>query len=111
MAIRYKTFSDFLANNRAEDIRIMAPLSPIKMAFMGIAVYEPDVVEMRECKIDESRYRIKDGYKMTLVDAENGPYASHNYYIRDFRQMSRRAHEYQFWLLDINGNKIEVQIG
>lgn len=75
-----------------ENLRFIIPLSPLR-GFLGMAYRSSNDSEfLFECSVDESRYRVKDGYKITLK-ATDPHYGSETFYQSDLESMIRSYHQ------------------
>lgn len=74
-----------------ENVRIFAQMRQFSSVIpgMGIALCDADKRNWVECRIDEKRYKLHEGYKITLVpvDPYDRYYASEHYYQSDFRSL------------------------
>lgn len=72
-------------NGGIENFRCFARMRRISMVIpiMGISVISDDDETWVECKVDEKYYKVKDGYKITLIPMQDG-FAKEDYYQNDF---------------------------
>lgn len=90
----YNDPNDIIAHFRregAENIRIFAQMRRFSTLIpeMGIALCGSDDTNWVECGIDEQRYPLHEGYRITLkpIEPYNMYYASDNYYQCDFESL------------------------
>lgn len=75
-----------------ENLCFLVNMKPIRSVF-GMFSYtssgDPDILMI--CKIDESRYKVADNYKITLKSIEQikGLHGSEHFYISDLQSMIR----------------------
>lgn len=93
-----------------KNIRIFAPMRPLEMIgfIPGIAFKSSDSEEkVVECEIDESRYKVKDNYKITLKSIDkpdNGAFfGKEHYYISDLNSIIGRDDRYSVYAVTIDG--------
>lgn len=106
-----KLVEEYGVNN----IRIFMPMQRIQgVPALGIGFTSSnDPYETVECRIDERRYKVQDGYKVTFyADNDDDPhnyYGSKSFYQRDFDSIVKRsdAGEYRFYVLVDEDNKYE----
>lgn len=93
-----------------KNLRFYIPMRPLEMMGIipGIALKSSNTQEeMKECEIDESRYKVANNYKITLAAIEN-PYDSQvfgreHFYISDLEGIIERDSRYRVFLLDSDG--------
>lgn len=75
-----------------ENIRFFALMNPVSTAipFMGICLTDDNKFGWALCKIDETRYKIEDGYKITLRSIDPH-YSYEHYYQSDFNSSIERG--------------------
>lgn len=76
-----------------ENIRFFAQMPKLDMHIFGIGIYDPNKTSWVECKVDERRYKVEEGYKITLEPVVPG-YACDSYYQHDFEILARQG-----WIL------------
>jgi len=76
-----------------ENVRYFAQLEQIDFIIpqMGLAITSPNKSTWVECKIDESRYKVAEGYKITLVSLDSR-YSYNHYYQSDFESLIKSGH-------------------
>ena len=104
---------ELVAEYGIRNLRFFIPMHPIEMAGIipGIAFKSSNSPEvMVECAIDESRYPIAEGYKITLVGlGENRiRYGKEHFYQSDFTSMLRDStlrgdDRYRVYVIDGDG--------
>jgi len=87
------------------NLRIFAPMSKLQYAGIipGIAFRvggNPE--EDTECVINESRYKVEEGYKVTLR-ALKPEYGQDHFYQSDFDTMCDGKERYRIYVLNIDG--------
>lgn len=71
-----------------DNVRFFAQMNRIRFAFGGLALCEFDNTTWVECKVNEDRYKVEEGYKITLVPLD-GRFTSSHYYQTDFESLIR----------------------
>ena len=106
-----KLVEEYGANN----LRIFMPMQRIMgIPALGIGFTSSnDPFETVECRIDEGRYKVQDGYKITFhaVNDEdpNNYYGSKSFYQSDFNTIVKRRddEDYRFYVLVDEDDKYE----
>jgi len=104
-----------VAEYGAINLRIFIPMQRIHLlhGLFGIPMgftSSNDPWDIVECVIDESRYKVSDGYKITFKALDES-YGSDHYYQMDFDNMFRkdRNHgDYRVYILVDEDNKYEL---
>jgi hypothetical protein len=87
-----KSLIELIKEYGVENIYFLINMKPIRTVF-GLISYttssDPDIPML--CRIDESRYKISDNYKITLRSVEQikGLVGSQHFYISDLQSMIR----------------------
>lgn len=105
-------FKDTVAEYGAHNIRVVMGMKKLEMAgfIPGIAFMSSDSPrEMVECRIDESRYKVAENYKVKFVPM-NPAYGSETYYQMDLKSIMRdHPEEFVWYYLTADGyQRIEV---
>ena len=78
--------------NIDKNAHYFACMRPIQTCFGFISfTSSTDREKWVECEIDESRYKVDNGYKVTLRSIEEG-YGRENYYQSDFKSLVKSGH-------------------
>ena len=78
-------------NGGIENFRCFAKMSRIEMITpFGFCIASQDKETWTECKIDESRYKVADGYKITLRSLDP-LFAYEHFYQSDFMSLVRNG--------------------
>jgi hypothetical protein len=89
-----------------KNLRFFIPMRPLEMMGIipGIAFKTSNSTpEIVECEIDESRYVVADGYKITLASIDKR-FGREHFYISDFESlMKHHPDEYKVYALTIDG--------
>ena len=74
-----------------ENVRFFAQMEKIEAILpWGMAMTSANNTTWVECKIDESRYKVEEGYKLTLVSL-NKYYTYNHYYQSDFESLVKEG--------------------
>lgn len=96
----------FAAEYGVRNIRIFAPMSRLQYVGLipGIAFRTSSTPEeVVECEIDETRYRVEDGYKITLRAVDEA-YGNHHYYQSDLESIIRDNPDlFRIYIVNIDG--------
>lgn len=87
------------------NLRFFAPMSKLQYSGIipGIAFRTSNTPEdIVECVINESRYKVLDGYKITLR-AVNPEYGQDHYYQSDLESILRTRPDYKVYVVTIDG--------
>lgn len=84
---------NLIAKIGIENIRFLIPMRPVKRVLSIAYTSTNDEAQKVLAKIDETRYKIEDGYKITLVAENQEVYGNRHYY-----------HYYQTYLLTLIKN-------
>lgn len=75
-----------------ENVRCFAQMERIEAILpWGMAMTSSNNKTWVECKIDEKRYKVADGYKLTLVSLDPN-YTYDHYYQEDFESLVKSGH-------------------
>lgn len=70
-----------------ENVRFFAQVGKIEAIIGNFSVSSSNKTTWVECKITEDRYKVSDGYKITLQPLDYMNYVSENYYQSDFESL------------------------
>jgi hypothetical protein len=80
-----------IINKGIENVRFFAKMEKIDIILpWGLAMCSSNDTTWVECKIDEGQYKVKDGYKITLVSLDKN-YTYHHYYLSDFESLVKEG--------------------
>ena len=119
MGLKYDFLKDMCAEYGVKNIRVFMPMQQaMSLAGFGLPIgmtsSDDPFVPNVECEIDESRYKIEDGYKATFkpvvqeLDENHRYFANETFYQMDFSNIvQRRPGEYRFYVLVDEDNKYQ----
>jgi hypothetical protein len=82
---------DTILNHGVENVFFLAKARPLrKVLFVSYTSSSDPAIEMM-CKIDTSRYKLEDQYKITIAPIYVG-YAKEDYYVTDLQSMLNRGY-------------------
>lgn len=99
---------DIVATYGVKNIRVFLPLQPChSLADCGLPIavtFSDEEYHIVECEIDESRYTVSDGYKITFSPVERADqkhlFAREHFYQSDFDSLRRSfPDEYRIYVL------------
>lgn len=75
-----------------ENVRFFAKMGKIDYVFpFGVEIASSSNTTWTECKIDERKYKVLDGYKITLISLDS-EYSYEHYYESDFESLVQEGH-------------------
>ena len=81
-----------LASSGVPNLRFIVPMSRLRGGFLGITYrLSSDPLYLTECTVDESRYKIEQGYKITLR-SKDPLFGSETFYQSDLESMIKDYH-------------------
>jgi hypothetical protein len=82
-----------LAQCGVNNLRFIVPMSRLRGGFLGITYrLSGDPLYITECTVDESRYKIEQGYKITLR-ARDPLFGTETFYQSDLESMIKDYHK------------------
>lgn len=89
--IEFKGIKEICEEYGVENILIMAPVKILRRILFISYTTSNDDSEFLPCTINEKRYKIDEGYKLTIVPLDDR-YTTKHYYQSDFDQIVRQGH-------------------
>lgn len=88
-----KWIQENIIDKGIENVRLFAQMEQIDFIIpqIGIAITSLSNVTWVECRIDESRYKVADEYKITLVSLDER-YSYRHYYQSDFESLVKKGY-------------------
>ncbi len=77
---------EFAKYHKTESLLVMAKLRPVRHILFVSYTSSNDEPVLVPCTIDESRYKMKDGYKVAIKSIYEG-FGGETYYLSDFNSL------------------------